>query len=401
MEHNFKTCIVCNTSKTLSDFDQGRNKCKECRKIIRQAHHQKIKDNGLDKPRVSESTCQRCLETKPISNFEITSIGNPRTLCIQCRKTKRQNAFQHFVETATPKIPEHPPLEHVCVDCKKSHPDVTFPYRLFITKVSWRPRCTKCTSKHGQQYCKTYKERRRQEDEEGFRAHRTQVHAQWVKKNPDKMQQYNEQRRADVNKKFKTVLYSAKARNIYVNADDHALIKEMLVDACFYCGYQPVIGKELNGIDRVDASKGYHQDNIVTCCSTCNCMKNDHSIKDFIECVRGIGLFRNLCCIQGTQRIPIPPFSGNSERRYKIKSKAMNLTEQERVELQRGKCYLCGTMKAIGIDRIDSDKEYTKDNSAPCCRMCNFMKKDYPLDQFLEHVAYVNEHTKYWMFTPS
>jgi 5-methylcytosine-specific restriction endonuclease McrA len=38
-----------------------------------------------------------------------------------------------------------------------------------------------------------------------------------------------------------------------------------------------------NGIDRVDSSKGYETDNVVTCCQTCNRMKLDHSVDKFKE----------------------------------------------------------------------------------------------------------------------
>ena len=38
-----------------------------------------------------------------------------------------------------------------------------------------------------------------------------------------------------------------------------------------------------NGIDRVDNIKGYDLDNCVTCCSLCNWMKRDLTIKEFKE----------------------------------------------------------------------------------------------------------------------
>lgn len=37
----------------------------------------------------------------------------------------------------------------------------------------------------------------------------------------------------------------------------------------------------MNGIDRIDSTKGYSADNCVPCCSKCNRMKLDHSIEDF------------------------------------------------------------------------------------------------------------------------
>lgn len=62
-------------------------------------------------------------------------------------------------------------------------------------------------------------------------------------------------------------------------------------------------------------------------------------------------------------------------------------------------CHYCGSlptntlvMKNItgdrgvlynGIDRIDSNLGYSKDNCVPCCKLCNMAKNDTPLDEFL------------------
>jgi len=42
--------------------------------------------------------------------------------------------------------------------------------------------------------------------------------------------------------------------------------------SCWYCGYKP-LDNSLNGIDRVDSSRGYVKDNVVSCCKHCNYMK--------------------------------------------------------------------------------------------------------------------------------
>lgn len=71
----------------------------------------------------------------------------------------------------------------------------------------------------------------------------------------------------------------------------------MVNSKCHYCGSKPVkkiYNKTknrfavINGIDRVDSSKGYVKSNIVPCCSMCNLMKNKHSAKDFINHVKKI-----------------------------------------------------------------------------------------------------------------
>jgi ribosomal protein S27E len=60
-------------------------------------------------------------------------------------------------------------------------------------------------------------------------------------------------------------------------------------------------------------------------------------------------------------------------------------------------CYYCGSepsnvkktknsisdgLKYSGIDRIDSMKDYTIENTVPCCRICNYAKSNMTLNEF-------------------
>ena len=45
-----------------------------------------------------------------------------------------------------------------------------------------------------------------------------------------------------------------------------------------------------------------------------------------------------------------------------------------------------------GIDRVDSSKGYTKDNSVSCCGRCNRWKSDATVAEFKEHVKRIYDH---------
>lgn len=47
-----------------------------------------------------------------------------------------------------------------------------------------------------------------------------------------------------------------------------------------------------------------------------------------------------------------------------------------------------------GVDRIDSNLGYTKDNCVPCCTMCNRMKLDYNINDFITHVRKISNFYK-------
>lgn len=50
-----------------------------------------------------------------------------------------------------------------------------------------------------------------------------------------------------------------------------------------------------------------------------------------------------------------------------------------------------------GVDRIDSSRGYSVDNVVPCCRVCNFQKRDLSESEFLSHIEkiYLNQRKQY------
>ena len=56
------------------------------------------------------------------------------------------------------------------------------------------------------------------------------------------------------------------------------------------------------------------------------------------------------------------------------------------------KCYYCNTPNAGGLDRINSAGGYTKDNTVPCCRVCNMMKYTNGPKVFIEHIHKIHSH---------
>lgn len=92
------------------------------------------------------------------------------------------------------------------------------------------------------------------------------------------------------------------------------------------------------------------------------------------------------------ERDRINSINGNAKTRHY----QMNLTRDEIKEYLYKPCFYCGCENAMGIDRIDSNKNYTKDNCVPCCFICNRMKNKYDLHTFLDKVEkiYLNFHNK-------
>lgn len=87
----------------------------------------------------------------------------------------------------------------------------------------------------------------------------------------------------------------------------------------------------------------------------------------------------------------------DSRRLTSIKSNAETrnlkflLTDEQALNLLHQDCYYCGQPKADGIDRIDSNKDYTVDNCVPCCKVCNIMKNKFSSEIFFNHIKSIYE----------
>lgn len=90
------------------------------------------------------------------------------------------------------------------------------------------------------------------------------------------------------------------------------------------------------------------------------------------------------------------------KKHAKTKNRNFTLQLNEFKVILNKNCHYCGSepmvysddYKRNGIDRIDSDKGYVKDNCVPCCEMCNRAKLDYPVENFLKWVERVYLHQK-------
>ena len=89
---------------------------------------------------------------------------------------------------------------------------------------------------------------------------------------------------------------------------------------------------------------------------------------------------------------------------YKHRAKSKNwefeFTKDSFREVITKKCVYCnsigqeyrinrsqnGKFISNGIDRIDSSKGYTVENSVPCCKNCNVMKNNLELNEFINHI---------------
>lgn len=86
---------------------------------------------------------------------------------------------------------------------------------------------------------------------------------------------------------------------------------------------------------------------------------------------------------------------GNCKRSAKARGKDFDIDKRAFNQKVTKPCFYCGTSSPAqkrGLDRIDSGKGYSDENTVPCCRTCNIMKNDLDMESFFEHIAKIASH---------
>lgn len=190
---------------------------------------------------------------------------------------------------------------------------------------------------------------------------------------------------------------SAKSKEIDWNISDELALK-LIQSECKYCDKLVT----LNGIDRIDSNLPYVETNIVSCCWTCNNMKGEKSVENFLKIVRYLltinyyieenidntskSLFEFSTC--GTYA----HFKGDADK----KGKSVEISKSMYELIVSKPCNYCKNLSktgARGIDRVDSMFGYIGGNIVPCCKTCNCMKSNLSIANFFQHLLEIYNYS--------
>lgn len=102
----------------------------------------------------------------------------------------------------------------------------------------------------------------------------------------------NERKINIINTKVDHIRSHAKKCNRNINLTRHQ-IASLITSPCAYCNFVPIPEQNiLNGIDRIDSSKGYELDNCAPCCKYCNMGKNDLPLQEFLDWIHRVKSFQ-------------------------------------------------------------------------------------------------------------
>lgn len=175
------------------------------------------------------------------------------------------------------------------------------------------------------------------------------------------------------------------------NTKPHPDCEKLLYNPCHYCGFIPDVHESRNGIDRVDSSiRGYGDiNNLVTCCWRCNQMKGSMSLSAFFHQIVSIHQYKNLDDTHLVDTRNTSMLRGSNSAKNKGR-----MDPKDRLAFLEGKkCYLCGNVNHMSVDRVVNTLPYSvKTNWEACCITDNLMKLDTDLISFLSQIHRIWKH---------
>jgi hypothetical protein len=129
--------------------------------------------------------------------------------------------------------------------------------------------------------------------------------------------------------------------------------------------------------------KSFHPDGTKRC-SLCEVVRD---LSDFSLDGREESGQRSSC--KGCQGFMTARSTGATQKTWK----PMKMTLEEYLDIYyRDKCRGCNNPNPRGVDRIDSSKPYTIENTQPLCIYCNKAKLDRTMSEWLDHTRQILEY---------
>jgi len=346
------SCVDCRSKITKKQYTCEHNGCtfkvKEqgfCKKHERDKYRKEEEERGIKYCDIARGCFTVCPAGKKSCEECLT-----KTRILETRRYNKRKQITQALQTATHST------GRICTQCGKD-------YEAFKTKFGKESlNCTSCQKAQAKQ------------DE----------------KRKDRVRNYKVENFNNVECYYKEYINNSSKRGYEMNLDFDTFSRLILAD-CHYCGHKT--DGEVNGIDRVDNSKGYSNDNCVTACWKCNRIKHIYDKDFFIEKCRLIA--KGIMAQKGFFSSWKKYYERSCYRQFGTYAKdaakrnlAVEITQEQWERITRSQCYLCGyqSEKGIGLDRLDNTiRSYTFTNSRACCGSCNNMKGELSLEDLIEH----------------
>lgn len=330
----------------------------------------------------TDGMCNSCFKTFDDSNEFIDNKDNETMKCNNCRETQRRRDRDMRARGV-----------------KKSYP---LSEATKAKKRQWK----KDNHDKVAEYCLRHRAGMMEQKGEQYWVEKAEYVAEWRKQNPENVKITNSKRKASLDAKLSYYKYRASKSGIKWELMDEEAF-EYFKGKCHFCGIEP--GESNNGIDRLNNSIDYVSNNVVSCCEMCNMIKSGISESILIERSRAILAHIGIIDDEYGCTYAYPYRICASFNKYISSAKQrninFNLENDCYYDLINQCCYLCGTetyyRNTNGIDRVSSSQNYDFENVRPCCSECNYLKKEYDYDEFIEKLQMINNHMAPEVYKPN
>lgn len=190
-------------------------------------------------------------------------------------------------------------------------------------------------------------------------------------------------------------------------------LKKKQNNKCFYCNTIMTLFNELSSlsIDRLKNNIGHIKGNIILSCRFCNYSKNCMSstmLKIFLSMLKG----NKYHLIEDNTDNWIRNIISRLSNLKKTKDIEIEINKQwidNQYKIQKEKCYYTGIkmipsnekyyMFQPSLERIDSNKGYTKNNTVLVCLCVNFGKNNYTLLDYTKYLKTLCDNNHLPIFT--
>lgn len=213
--------------------------------------------------------CSVCGRELPVENFHKNSKSKDEhnSICKECKSSKDKKYREKNKDVINAKKKEY----------YQEHKD-----EILAKSAEYRETHKAEKAESDKRYAQENKEKIQQYQKEYRDTHKlsnAEYQKQYRVNNKDKLDEYKK----SAHVRYTVYQRNAKNKNRNFDLSEKDFI-EMSKLPCVYCGgYSDTYNNEpFNGIDRIDSNLGYSKNNCVPCCATCNRMKMDLDVNDWV-----------------------------------------------------------------------------------------------------------------------
>lgn len=229
--------------------------------------------------------CSLCKKELPLDMFHVKS-GNKdgySGVCKECKSKQNREYRIKNKELLKEKNKQYREKNQDSIKEKKKKYYQEHKEEMSVKSAEYRSTHKEAKAAQDKKYAQEHKEQIQQYQKEYREIHRlsnSEYQKQYREKNKERLSEYKK----SPHNRYMVYKRNAEKRNLNfdMSEDEFLSISKL---PCIYCGEysDTYCGEQFNGVDRIDSSIGYQKDNCVPCCATCNKMKMEYDVNNWIN----------------------------------------------------------------------------------------------------------------------